>query len=280
MKRPALTTFSAAATGVLLLAGVSHAGASSLASAAKKLSRAAAKAKVSRVAISPFLPLDGSDPAEGRLVSEKLSTRIALRAETQVVERERIDAVLAEHRLARTGLLDPSKLAPLGKLLQAEAMVIGTFVTIGNTLEFNARLVRLDTGVVLAARTARMERSWYPAYGAIPIGSPISPDEAVRDVYEMQTGRAYKSQVSLLARRRTRSPARDPNGWRAEADLRDSVSSGCSGASRRIDSRCWITSGDNPSHADSRIGAAPTTRANAINRAGVLTLMHQSPRPS
>ena len=93
----------------------------------------------------------------------------------------------------QTGALDSGSLSPLGSLLQAQAVVTGTFVTIGDTLEVNVRVILIESSVVLTARTTRLKRDWFPAMrGVIPAPAPISADDAVADVYELQTGRRYR----------------------------------------------------------------------------------------
>jgi len=232
MERAIMTRILAAASLMFLTLPAS---ASSCKSLAKKFVSAAAAAGVRRVAILPLVPLDGSDEAEGRRIAEELAMHMTLRGQITVVERSMLPELMEEHRLGRTGALDPGSLRRVGALLQAEAVVLGTFVALGDTVEVNVRVVDIETGAMLAARSARLERVWSPAMrGVIPEPAPISPNLAVADVYEYQTGRRYRPQMPSSPQPALRREAskRAVLGYGA---LRDAVRDDCTDAAGRID---------------------------------------------
>lgn len=227
-----------AAAAAILISVPVFSDAASYKSLAKRLAKAASSEGITRVAVASFVSMDGSDPSEGRHIAERLATRLSGRKGVRVVERGLLPSVMDEHLLGRSGFMDEDRIAPLGRLLQAEAVVAGSFVTIGNTVELNVRLVRIDTGEILASRSLRLKRDWYPS-AVIPRPAPFSADDAVADVVEFQTGRRY-------------SPHRDVRRWMASASpraaisvrrsgfgdvgaLRDAVADRCSGARERID---------------------------------------------
>ncbi len=131
---------------------------------ARGFARLARKAGVSRVAILPFRPLDDSPTAQGRHLAEELTTFLARTGGVQVVERAMLDSVLSEHRLAASGAFGSENLARLGRLLQAQAVVVGTFISFGSTVELNARLIHLESGVVLAAGSKRLKGAQFSDY--------------------------------------------------------------------------------------------------------------------
>lgn len=224
-----------ALTLIIIIGGVfavPSADAASYRSVARTLARAADRAGVERVAVLPFSPMDGSEAGEGRIVAERLSARIAQRGGVRVVERGRLSDLMSEHLLAKTGAVDPRKAAKLGRLLQARAIVVGTFVSLGNSLELNARLVDLETGEVLAARVAETERDWF-AYSddVIPAPAPMSLEDAVGDALYFQRGERLPAPVAA-PRRRTRDRE---SVFAVPGDLRDSVGNGgCAAYAARV----------------------------------------------
>jgi TolB-like protein len=72
----------------------------------------------------------------------------------QIVERDRLEALLAEHDLGRQGKLDPATAARVGKLLGARYMVLGGYFDVMDALRVDARLVEVETGRVLGSTGA------------------------------------------------------------------------------------------------------------------------------
>jgi TolB-like protein len=68
-----------------------------------------------------------------------------------VVERERLEEILAELNLQRTAAVDQSTAVRIGRLLGAEMLVFGSFFELFGTLRMDAKLVRVETGQVLAS---------------------------------------------------------------------------------------------------------------------------------
>ncbi|MDE2291727.1 MAG: hypothetical protein KGL53_06560 [Elusimicrobia bacterium] len=221
------TTITAAA--VLLLAGAAQASPGRALGA--WASKAARRAHVERVAVLPFQSLDGSSPAEGRRLAEQAATELARRGKVEVVERSLLAGLLSEQRLGLTGAVDPRSAARVGELAEAQAVVMGTFVTAGDEVEVDARLVLVQSGVAVAAEQVSGRRSWYPA-DVIPDPQPITPDMAVADAYEYQTGRRYRPRGSAA------EPAPVPAPLVAAAapasDLRDAPADPCAGAAARV----------------------------------------------
>lgn len=128
---------------------------------ARELASEAKKAGVSRVAVMPFEAADGSSSRDGWNISEKLVTQLVRTGKVQALERSMLKALMDEHQLGRTGALDPATLRKLGRVLSAEAIVTGSFITVGREVVVNARLINTETGVILAADERRAERDWF-----------------------------------------------------------------------------------------------------------------------
>jgi TolB-like protein len=72
-------------------------------------------------------------------------------ATVNVVERARLNALLAEQKLGRSGKIDASTAAKMGKLLGARFLVLGNFFDLGPSLRIDARVVEVETGKIVRA---------------------------------------------------------------------------------------------------------------------------------
>ena len=94
-----------------------------------------------------------------RLVQEKLITTIAARGK-QVVERSQLDKVLDQLKLGYSGLLKIESAKEIGKLLNADGIILGAVSDMGDTISINARIVDIETG--RAITSAEVELSETP----------------------------------------------------------------------------------------------------------------------
>lgn len=128
---------------------------------AEAVGAAARAGGVATVAVVPFRSADDKDRAGGLALSERLIGRLLQGGAVDVVERTRLEAVLAEQRLGADGVIDPRRAAALGKVLGADAVVTGTFVTLsGGRVEVHARLIDVENSRVLGAASARVVKEW------------------------------------------------------------------------------------------------------------------------
>ncbi len=72
----------------------------------------------------------------------------------RLVERERLEDVLAELKLGRSAAIDPKTASRLGRLLGAQFMVLGSYFALGGVLRADARVVEVETGRVLRSAGA------------------------------------------------------------------------------------------------------------------------------
>lgn len=149
---------------------------------AKEFSYQASKRGIQRMAVLPFAPVDGSSHARGRFLSEHLASYIARSGKVNVVERAMMKEIMQEHFLGQTGVLDQRHLAQVGRMLQAQAVVIGFFYSFGNKAEISARLVNIETGAILDAGEAQVKGDWMLALdGLFPSPSPITPEQVMAE---------------------------------------------------------------------------------------------------
>jgi TolB-like protein len=75
----------------------------------------------------------------------------------KVVERTDLQKILDELELGHSGVADPETAAKVGKLLGAEWLVLGTYFEMGGILFVQSRIVRVETGEILAAHALQDE---------------------------------------------------------------------------------------------------------------------------
>jgi TolB-like protein len=67
----------------------------------------------------------------------------------QLVERDRLEDILAELKLGQTNKIDPATAAKAGKLLGARYMVLGGYFDLKSKLRVDARVIEVETGKVI-----------------------------------------------------------------------------------------------------------------------------------
>jgi curli biogenesis system outer membrane secretion channel CsgG len=84
-------------------------------------------------------------------LAQMLISDLAGQEGCQVVERDRLEAVLAEQKLGQSGKLDKGTAAKVGKLLGARYIVVGGYFDLMGALRIDARLVSVETGEILGS---------------------------------------------------------------------------------------------------------------------------------
>lgn len=104
------------------------------------------------------LPFDnnsiGKDRADfdgiGRGMADMLITDMAQNAGITVVERERIQALLTEQNLVKSGTIDPQTAIKLGKMIGAQYMITGGFMSDGRgTYVLTARAINVEKSTIV-----------------------------------------------------------------------------------------------------------------------------------
>jgi TolB-like protein len=92
---------------------------------------------------------DASLEALRKGLAQMLISDLAAADNLRVVERERLQAVLEEHKLAKSGKIDAATAARVGKLLGARYLVLGSYFDALGAFRVDARLVDVETGEVV-----------------------------------------------------------------------------------------------------------------------------------
>src|SRR5262245_26364598 len=95
----------------------------------------------------------GKDAADfngvGKGIADMLITDMASNANIRVVERERIQSLVTEQNLAKSQTIDPQTAIRLGKIVGAQYMVTGGFMSDGKgTYVLTARAINVETSAI------------------------------------------------------------------------------------------------------------------------------------
>lgn len=113
---------------------------------------------VKSVAVLDFTDLQGTTTELGRFLAEELSTNLVLsRKRFDVIDRANLNRLLDEHKLSRSGLVDPENIKRLGKVAGAHALVTGTVTPIGDKLRISARVISTETAKIVGAARGDIE---------------------------------------------------------------------------------------------------------------------------
>jgi TolB-like protein len=88
-------------------------------------------------------------------IQQMLLTELAQNPALRVVERSQLRAILEEQDLVRTGNVDPSTAARIGRLVGARYVVTGAFMDVYGAFRLDGRIVDVETGEILKTEEVR-----------------------------------------------------------------------------------------------------------------------------
>ena len=104
------------------------------------------------VAVMPFADLSSSGGTVGDAIRETVTSDLKELSGLRVIERARIDQVLAEQKLQETRAdLDPASSARVGKLLGASLICTGAYQKVAQNVRLTARFVRVESGEIIGS---------------------------------------------------------------------------------------------------------------------------------
>lgn len=106
----------------------------------------------SRMSIG-LLPFEkkGEPSTLGDVIYEKLIDSFIEQRRFKIVERQRLDAVLQEQRLAASDLTDPNQAVKLGKIIAAHAILAGSIIETPDAVEVIGRLIDVESSAILVS---------------------------------------------------------------------------------------------------------------------------------
>src|SRR5713101_6053267 len=114
-----------------------------------------------RVAVVDFTDLCGNVSRLGRYLAEELSGALVNDARGfRVIDRAHLKAILQEHKLAATGLIDPEAARQLGKIAGVDTLVTGTITSaFGDTVRVMVKALDVSTAEIIGQATADIPKT-------------------------------------------------------------------------------------------------------------------------
>jgi curli biogenesis system outer membrane secretion channel CsgG len=91
----------------------------------------------------------------GRAMSSMMISDLSVIERIQLVERERMEEVMAEQDLQASGRVDPETAVTLGMIVGADYMVFGSFVTVDPEMRLDTRVTRTETAEIVTTADVR-----------------------------------------------------------------------------------------------------------------------------
>lgn len=87
----------------------------------------------------------------GEIISEVLTISFVSSQAFKIIERDQLRKIIKELKLSESGIIDSSYAKEIGKIAGADAIVTGSVIKIGNDLRLNARIIDVESGIILTA---------------------------------------------------------------------------------------------------------------------------------
>ena len=113
-----------------------------------------------RVAINDFIRIDNERTLLGKAVSEELTTGFFMAGPSfSLVERSQLEAALSELQLNMSAVFDEKQATEVGRLVGADALVIGSITPFEEYIKINARIFSVEDGKVISAAAVKIAMS-------------------------------------------------------------------------------------------------------------------------
>lgn len=154
-------------------------------------------ARYRRLAVLPFH--DVGEQAEkrriGTIVTAEIATDLRRDHGLLLVERARLSEVMGEIKLGQTGAVDAASAPQIGKLADAQALVIGTASDLGDRYLVDARVVGTENGETLAAESASVNALGMVALASDAVVLRSRKDAMFRSLLIPGWGQIYNRQA-------------------------------------------------------------------------------------
>ena len=136
-----------------------------MAGLADKISKALVARGCKNVAAVDFTDLQGQPTELGRFLSEQLTVEIVSTGGVSMVDRANIKSILAEHKLAEEGLVDPANAKKLGEFAGVDAILVGNVTELDDGIVLMVRAISTGSANIVAAGRIKFSKS---SEGSIP----------------------------------------------------------------------------------------------------------------
>jgi TolB-like protein len=110
----------------------------------QKIATKLGSAQKNSIAVVDFVNLEGGSTLLGRFLAEEVANGLGNSERNfEIVDRNHLNSIMKEHKLASTGFIDKLTASTLGNMTGAQALVIGTITPFGDSLRVTVKV--LDT---------------------------------------------------------------------------------------------------------------------------------------
>jgi hypothetical protein len=127
----------------------------------------------------------------GAVVTAELSTSLRRDHGALLVERQKLVQVMGEIKLGNSGAVDPSSAPEIGKLADAQALVLGSVAEAGDRYLIDARIVSTETAETLAAASEAVPSASLVALSSDAVVLRSKKDAAYRSFLIAGWGQIY-----------------------------------------------------------------------------------------
>ncbi len=103
-----------------------------------------------RLTVADFTTIDGGESEFGKLIAEKITTKLSQVGELRVIERKQLNKILAEQKLSLSDITAEEE-KEVGQILNVDAIVSGSVAHLDDYIEINARMIDVTTGEIYCA---------------------------------------------------------------------------------------------------------------------------------
>lgn len=112
------------------------------------------------IAVVDFVDLQGNVTELGRFLAEEFSVNLADAGKGfEVVDRTHLKTLLKEHKLAESGIIDPSTAKKLGQIAGVDVLVTGTITPFGDSVRLSVKILGIATAKVIGASSCDIPKT-------------------------------------------------------------------------------------------------------------------------
>jgi TolB-like protein len=112
------------------------------------------------VAVVDFTDLQGNPTELGRFLAEEFAVALTrTHSGFEVIDRTHLKAIITEHKLAATGLIDPTTAKKLGQIVGADALLTGSMTPFSESVRVTVKVLATDTARIIAADTTDLPKT-------------------------------------------------------------------------------------------------------------------------
>jgi curli production assembly/transport component CsgG len=135
-----------------------------LTAASAKMSTALIKTKRHTAAVIDFTDLRGNVTELGRFLAERLSVSLASEiadhgGTVEIIDRTHLKAILQEHKLAASGLIDIQTVQQVGKIAGADTLITGTLTPLGDSVNLTVKGLDSETAHLVASASVDIPKT-------------------------------------------------------------------------------------------------------------------------